>query len=199
MSSLEPEVNEYLIRKLDEVPERPGIYAWYLKLAQGKKKYNEFHSVMVHRNLDVEARGELGEKYSGKMSREDFPFEKKYRKEDFQLENISLPDEKISLVSDIFAPPIYIGISQNLHNRLREHKNSLMKILYYRDEDSDADDETSDSDFGKRIARILKEKNYRDINSLFIKTVEFEDIQREELWAIEYFLNRTFIPIFGRK
>lgn len=210
MSSLGLKVNVYLISKLDEVPERPGLYAWYLKLAKGKEMYNEFHSVMVHRILDVEASGELGEKYSGKMGRKDFEFEKKYRRrsnrENFRFENIFLTDEQVSMVTATFAPPIYIGISRNLHNRLREHKreletslNSINKNTNNEIPDFNSDSASESSAFGERIARVLRDKNYIGTNSLFIKTVEFDNIQKEELFDIEYFLNRTFTPIFGKK
>jgi len=111
------------------------------------------------------------------------------------------------IACELLCPPLYIGISKRLNFRLQTHKKMLENIIYSDRDDSEINDTNIESDtekesryFGVRIGTIVKRTEHIRLTSFFVKTIQLNlEYSTEELRKIEKFLNRTFIPLYGRK
>lgn len=174
---------------------KPGIYAWFL-IFKKRNSINEYSEVFHQKKLDAKISGNLGENYEGPLRQ----IPKVFKKDLFKKNNLSL-------ISKAFAPPIYIGVSNDLCSRLIQHADELDDILYSSKyeyvhdlSDEDLDSPRESKYFASRLGKVLKKKKSIDLNSLLIKTCEFDDIMtRQEIYSLEYFLNRTYKPLYGRK
>ncbi|GAA6618142.1 hypothetical protein [Scytonema sp. NUACC26] len=185
----------YSVRKLQEVSEVPGIYAWYLLYNQ-KIDLQAYHSVYKQRQLFSFLKGNLQDNYQGTLSAQPYLFDK--------------PVQDLNLLAgaiDVFSPPIYIGVSNNLKRRLLTHITMLNHILYADHvEDivdiieSDIDSDKESKHFAQRISSVIKGINGIGLNSFRVKVIELAPgYSSTMLVEVENFLNRTFIPYYGRR
>jgi hypothetical protein len=186
----------------------PGIYAWYIRVLRGAQNADDlmpYSALFGAKRLNLVATGTLGETYNGQLNRA-AAFAS--RSPEFAA--------MIASASTIFCPPLYIGISLNIHKRLKSHRDALQLALSggtpsiaalttttpsspTSSEDSIEDTDQESSLFGERLGRLLREQNISDINNLFIKVIYQDAYDRKELLHSEAFVNRTFLPLYGRK
>lgn len=186
----------YKATELYKVPESPGIYSWHI--GSSPVNFNHYFKAFKQKKLSVSINGHLKEEYDGEIRR-------KYFDKDF---DISLDQQLCELASTIFCPPLYIGISKNLNKRLNQHFRELEKIYNGTIKLStppnvgktDFDTIIESSHFAQRIGHTLFNLNKISLRDIFIKTVELDkSYSWTKLQKVEKYLNRTFIPIYGRK
>lgn len=184
----------YRFGELSEIPSVPGIYSWYLEVDYvNVTKYSElFHM----RRLQVEAKGELTENYSGTI----------YKKPKTFDSSVHYDLSLFQVASFAFCPPLYIGISKNLKARFTDHFsefNSLVmpfsgtptKILK-----TQIDTLSESSALAQRLAICFNTLGIFDKSAIFIKTIEMPNgYDWGKLQKIEKYLNRSYYPILGRK
>lgn len=188
------------IYKLSEnhlIPSVPGIYSWHIGFE--KKGYNDYFKAFKQKRLDVNLKGSLKEQYSGKIWNS-------YHSKDFSSTTFDF--DLCEYASSVFCPPVYIGISKDLKARLATHIRELEKIYTGKVKlskpkkvgQTDFDTIIESSHFAQRIGFTLAELKSISIDSLFIKTVELDKTYAwSDLQKVEKYVNRTFIPIYGRK
>jgi len=188
-------VKLYLPNQLGDIPELPGIYAWYISPRMHTKP-QVYHEVFKQRELYSFVRGTLQDNYEGQLTAKPYTFD--------------IIQDKSLLIEAVrqFSPPIYIGISINLQKRIRTHIKMLNKFVYSRqgDEVSDISGTEIDSEkesqyFAQRIGTVIRNsKDSIDINSFTIKIMQLDkNCPKRKLLEVEKFLNRTFIPYYGRR
>ena len=179
------------------IPSVPGIYSWHIGFE--KKGYNDYYKAFKQKRLDVNLKGNLKEQYSGRIKNS-------YHSRDFSISSFDF--DLCDYASTVFCPPIYIGISKNLNIRLATHIRELEKIYTGKLKlskpskvgQTDFDTIVESAHFAQRIGFTLVELNNIGIDSLFIKTIELDKSYTwSNLQKVEKYINRTFIPIYGRK
>ena len=102
-----------------------------------------------------------------------------------------------------FAPPLYIGISTNLKQRLKTHVRQLQECIDkgYGDKveslsRDNVDSEKESSYFGKRMAKALVDYELSK-NGLYVRVVFSNKV--EKLKPLESVLNSFFVPPYGRR
>lgn len=181
MSSIKKRFETYKAADVDDAPEAPGFYAWYLRL-NSKDSFLDYHEVFKDRSLTTRARGDLLEEYSGELSLQEVDLE--------MVNDFSLLKEATAA----FSPPLYIGITvdRTLKRRLKEHRKVLNDSIYGGVEDP--------GEFGERIALVLNRGGNISVNDFFTRVIPVENPEsRKQLQEIEYYLNRTYVPIYGKK
>lgn len=188
-------------RDVEKTEEKPGIYAWYARLGKAVQDQAQpgwtFAQFFLNRELIVEAKGSLREAYRGRIFRQ--------TDADFRDRN-----DLIEGATTVFCPPIYIGISKNIRNRLTTHVRKLREVLASAPEaagnsaesvkagvQTDTDEESSV--FGSRIGAKLHDAGLRSEEILFVKVMYVERSASSQLRDTEYLLNRSFFPVFGKR
>lgn len=191
----------YRVTEIHDVPEMPGMYSWHLICLEDERW--DYHTFFKQITYDIHLKNFLGDEYKGEVSAEDF--------RDLSR-NDTTGDEFMKLATAFFSPPIYIGISEkDVSSRLSDHKrilseiinkgrvpNSLHEIFRERAELKYQDL----SQFAERAGELVIERELFERNFL-IKVINFKDgnSYRDaefDIKELEYFLNRTFIPLLGR-
>ena len=187
----------YKLIELDKIPKSPGIYAWYLMA--DKSNFFDYYKIYKQKKVEVIIEGNLKEKYNGEVRNI-------YHDKDFKDTGVDF--DLCNLASLAFSPPLYIGISINLNKRIKDHANELQKIYYDQIalsaptslQKTDFDTIVESRHFAQRIGFTIKSFPSIDLNSLFIKTIELPSgYSWATLQSVERYLNRTYIPIYGRK
>jgi len=188
-------VKLYLPNQLGDIPELPGIYAWYIS-PRTHTKPQVYHEVFKQRELYSFVRGTLQDNYEGQLTAKPYTFE--------ILQDQGLLIEAVRQ----FAPPIYIGISINLQKRIQSHIKMLNEFVYSRQKDLvsnvsdiEVDSEKESQYFAQRIGAVIRNsKDSIDLNSFTIKIIPLhKNYPKSKLFEVESFLNRTFIPYYGRR
>ena len=179
-----------------KIPELPGIYAWYIQYGKNTKA-QVYHDVFKQKEFRSLIKGTLQDSYEGCLSAKPYPFLEDIQNLDLLMEGVRQ-----------FSPPLYIGISVNLRQRIRTHLSSLNEFLYSRRpsytaeiSEMELDSEIESNYFAQRIGAVIKQNmDSLDINSFFIKVIELDKhYPKSGLLEVEKFLNRTFIPHYGRR
>lgn len=101
-----------------------------------------------------------------------------------------------------FAPPLYIGISKNLGQRLKAHRRQLLDEFFsgeIRDDPDigfESDSEEESSYFAKRVAREMRRFGVTP-EELYVKCLVAPDART--LRPLEKVVNRMFLPAYGRR
>ena len=117
------------------------------------------------------------------------------------------------MTSVLFAPPLYIGKSTDLFMRLKTHTDELRRLISDKEIiqitfDNVPNDTLEEStSFAKRIVAFLNSNLNKDnrrqysITSFIIKVIKIksDNIGDKEIKDLEFFFNRTFKPILGKK
>lgn len=188
-------VQTYLPNQVGDIPELPGIYAWYI-LPRMHTQPQVYHEIFKQRELHSLIRGTLQDNYEGRLTAKSYTFG--------SIQDQSLLIEAVSQ----FAPPIYIGISINLQRRIITHVKMLNEFVYssqearsYEVSDTEIDSEKESQYFAQRIGSVIRKANPSiDINCFVIKIIKLDkNYSKKKLFEVEKFLNRTFIPYYGRR
>lgn len=187
----------YRINEITKIPSKPGIYGWFISVNQ--HNFDDYFKVFKQKRIKINIKGNLNEEYDGNV------------KNIFSSKNFASPtiDHALcELSSYIFCPPIYIGISKDLNKRLTEHTGELNKIITGKIKPSsplklgqtDFDTMYESKHFAQRVGFVLHSLNIFNINPIFIKTIELPlTYSWIQLQKVEKYLNRTYLPIYGRK
>ncbi len=187
----------YKATQLYDVPKVPGIYSWHINTTE--LNFKDYFKVFKQKKINVNLSGNLKEKYLGEIRNV-------YHDKDFNF-----PSTDYSLcefASFAFCPPMYIGISVNLHSRLNDHYRELEKIHFGKVKlgaskklDRTRFDTIFESQhFAQRLGHTLVDLKNLKLDSVFIKTIELDvGYAKSELHKVEKYLNRTFIPLYGRR
>ena len=179
-----------------EAQDRPGWYGWYIRPSKTLDRsldFSRYAEIFCSKALEVTASAPLKELYRGKVKRE--------------LDTSTLCSSTNSYmdeVSSVFCPPIYIGISKRIKQRLTNHVRALNDVLYGSSESTQIDQSTGDDSeeesrfFGQRIGNLLQANGFKSSDVLYVKVVYQDKYDPSELRAAEYFVNRTFLPLCGR-
>jgi len=187
----------YRLVDFDQIPHNPGIYSWYLIADQ--INFDDYFKIFKQKKVGVNVEGELREAYTGEAKATYNVSDYSDNPVDFTLFN---------LISYIYSPPLYIGISINLNERLNTHKSELEKILSGKQKLTTStipgrtsfDDILESKHFAQRVGFSIKAHNNIGTASMYIKTIEAPlGYPRNNLLKIEKYFNRTYTPIYGRK
>ena len=194
--------NRYSIAQLVNLPNVPGIYAWYF-VFDPQINHVDYHKVFKNKRINIGIKGNLQEIYKGSL--ECFPH---------TFSNHPISDlSALAECTDFFSPPIYIGIAKkSLADRLPQHVDKLTRLLYPKHPKAQAQaaaaqaattvvtDDDDSSIFAQRIHSAISGIKNVGLTSFVVKTVEMTPNYPEvEIRALEYFLNRTYVPIYGRR
>lgn len=180
-------IQVYTSVTFDKIPQVPGVYAWFYPITPPSKEINdleiELSSIL---NYDSKLKGEKNSKgdvefnwkkievsLSEKPNKE-FTSNAKNQWDQFKNDkNIFRDLQKIMLVASILMPPLYIGKTQNLRERCRQHRRS-------NDNDS--------NNFNNRFEEFTKNKKLKNGKEFLYKKVEeliFVCIRTDSLGGIE--------------
>lgn len=217
---------KYCWTEISSIPQKSGVYAWYylpeitdfdlrkiideIELHQqngdSESSYNlvkYFLQNFLFRYFQEEPyqatlRGALKPKYEG------FVEHKPELSEDLLMRIVEEPERLITVKKVLeksapdFASPIYIGMSENLGNRLKRHKSLIEKYSSQSSSQSNLqqsynkESEDRDKSFAMRIcARSIPPTR------LFVMVNVLEDTGKRYV-DIENILNRIHYPLLGR-
>jgi len=187
----------YKLKEFGNLPESPGLYSWHINFSN----INQFQyfQLFKQKKINIDIQGNLKEAYRGEV---------KGHFNDQDFDSINLDHDLCEFASYVFCPPLYIGISKNLKKRLRTHFSELEKI--YNGEmqlpsiskvgQTEFDTIVESSHFAQRLGFTIRTLGNIKLDDIFVKTIELDQkFSWIELQKVEKYLNRTFIPIYGRK
>lgn len=187
----------YRIKELHKVPDVPGLYSWHINATN--LNFNAYFKAFKQKKIRVSLEGNLKEEYKGEIKRS-------YFERDF--DSPSIDHDLCEFASHVFCPPLYIGISKQLKIRLSDHLDELEKIYNGTIKlsppkklgQTDFDTIVESSHFAQRFGFTLRELKNIKLDEVFVKTIELDSTYKwAALQKVEKYLNRTFIPIYGRK
>jgi len=186
-------VTTHRANDLSSIGDNLGIYSWFLSYDY-KSERDEYHKIFRSSQLESEVKGVFKDVYSGKIQQKEYDFEKEMSFSKF-----------LNVASLAFCPPLYIGISKNLSDRLETHRNKLNSLINNESSRNLIDDAKPDTDeesenFAIRLSRVINETDTIGIRNLRIKVLEAtEKLDRDQVMDVEHYLNRTYTPFYGRK
>ncbi|MBD3330539.1 hypothetical protein GF354_03330 [Candidatus Peregrinibacteria bacterium] len=192
--------NIYFLNEFWNIPAEPGIYCWRIQFNRNMDLLN-YHKLFKQKRFDVKLKGNFQDYYKGKVQAEAL---KKIDKTIMQF-----PMDKLDLIekaTKLFCPPLYIGISNSLYHRLEIHSDQLQRKLFSNKEKNSFDSNQINPDtdeestyFGERLGAALKKLNEITMSVIYVQIILAEKkFEIESLKTIEYYLNRTYAPLFGR-
>lgn len=158
----------------------------------------EYHEFFKRKKLKARIRGHLMERYDGVFLAAPAIFKS-------PVADLDL----LAFASEHFAPPVYIGISETLNDRLETHANELTKLIYTGPPPPSAT--FTSAEISEGLTKLYREPSFAEragtaiqtipnlgVNSFIVKVVEMPaGYSKQHLESVEYFLNRTFIPMYG--
>lgn len=181
--------------ELEALDDEPGLYSWHLT-PRFPGETAAAQSLYSAGTLSGTLNANLGRVYDGKFS--------------VRALTTEVRDEAwdaIAFFSEYSSPPIYIGQSATLRTRLTTHATALRRELYSINVDFSDDHRglvTSDTDqesaqFAVRLAKAMRARGLGSLNSLRIRVYTGNCFHEKSLRLnAERWLNRTYVPIFGR-
>ncbi len=180
----------------DNLPEKPGIYAWFMRLDKKNPEQSKALMDTIFRasSLHAEVKGVMNLLYRGELLK---------KSTDKEITNYDLFSDFLVMCSY----PLYIGMSTNLRDRLKTHKRMIENISedqylsFLSNAESLSDSAEESRYFAARLMKSLGSYKIMGMNSLYVKYVCIDDsqISRGELLAVEAFGNTLFNPVFGRR
>jgi hypothetical protein len=180
----------YTKETFDKIPDKPGIYAWYLPLRIKGENPSEFvanHSELV--SYDSSIKGHPVKNQSIEFSWDSIKLNLEKRFSNFSSEAdqgrasmkkwSKIREDKDStdtlkevlMLSTLFTNPLYVGLTGSLITRFNQHQSS-----FYKDKNS----------FGKRFNLHSKSVG-KDIklNDLLFVTIELDDNEKDTFAVLE--------------
>ena len=178
----------------DEIPNKPGIYAWFIRFNQNSPKESKdlLDCLFKGNELNAEISGVMNLVYSGTL---------KKRGSDNSIDNGSVFSEFLSMV----PYPLYIGMSMTLKSRIETHRRMIESISeenyqgFIDPETVQSDSEEESRYFASRLMSVFKENKSMATKFLYLKYLVADDATRKELCQVEKYGNTIFNPIFGRR
>jgi hypothetical protein len=187
----------YKLKDFGKLPDTPGLYSWHINFSAINNDH--YFQVFKQKKVKVNINGNLKENYLGEI----------YGSFDTKDFDTSILDHDLcEYASYAFCPPLYIGISGKLQTRLTQHYTELEKIYVGKKiipptttiRHTELDTALESSHFAERIGYILNKLKNIKLDDIFVKTIELDSSYSwTDLQKVEKYLNRTFIPIYGRK
>lgn len=193
-----------------------GLYSWHLYPndtdPDGLEKY---HSLYGNKSYKATIESKFGEVYKGDdidyVGREDIL--KKIRDKKFTGTQEEIWAFKLS--SMFLSPPIYVGRSENLATRLKNHFEELghkiavnINSLESPEETKDENDEETSSSFAYRVCSFVRQdeleygaENKFEIGNFIVKVIVFNKnsgLDYDKIKDLEYILNRSYKPVIGK-
>ncbi|MHB8712503.1 MAG: hypothetical protein ACYC9T_09365 [Trichloromonadaceae bacterium] len=202
---------------LDLAPEGAGIYAWYmrpeLRLADLSDKdltINNLFRLAKQLSLpgfEVEARGHLSLSLKGRLDHVCLAPENSPGFTS-SVESILDNDKKRELFAKIlntatpnFMSPLYIGVTINIRQRLRQHRQDIENFrIMQRSGFGDSAIDNAKQKFALEIVkRGIPSRRLQVYVSSGFDSNSDPEAERETAEAVETILNRLFYPILGRR
>jgi len=190
-------INFAALNDLDSVPTGPGWYAWFQ--IPGTWSPESFQ-LYRHSKVESSVSGIFNLTFEGKLNATGAEYQPTFDATDG---NQSLDVLKSLFIA--FAPPLYIGLSKNLHSRLKTHRRNLQDFLQQADSNKanapvkneiEADTDRESQYFGSRIGNALRTLKLSS-DTLYVKCVLASD--PGQLKKIEKTLNFALTPHYGRR
>lgn len=186
-----------LATEIEDVPEEPGIYAWYLPM-RGDSSSNLLQylkSLQQHMKETNPVTSMAGE---GRQKR--FNLERNHPSFDLASDVIqelanSLSSSKIQslasaiLILSFFTEPIYVGMTKSgkgLRGRLKQHLQSVKSF---------DDDMNWTGSFRTRVAQILNDPDYLKRCLIVYMPMSAVNLSDDSTRLIEHILIRTIRPV----
>lgn len=200
------------------VPSKPGVYAWYYRPeltefdleetinrlqsncksgneADGKKVVETFLAEKIFQYFQedpyrVKLEGPLKPRYKGELRHAPFPSPALIDRIIENPDRLRTIKEVLETSSPEFASPIYIGMSENLGERLEQHRKLIQKCRENKLEKRSGDSREHNFAFQICQRNIVPTRLFvavRIIDGLDNRYVDIENI-----------LNRIHYPLFGR-
>lgn len=201
-----------------EAPEGPGLYAWYGNLHYGSADLRDaaaFRRLLDRHSqryaladLPVVIRGPFGRSWSGSAHSESATG---VLSQPSGLQEVSESESDRKAMADLlmslapmFSAPLYVGVSKNVKHRLGTHQRHIVARLDSSEADVDAAS-SRDAEFADRVVGAGFSPSHLTVVVREL-IVEAEDetetaVQRARrlVEAAEWYLNRWFTPVFGRR
>ncbi|MFN7704056.1 MAG: hypothetical protein ACK5OS_05480 [Chryseotalea sp.] len=187
----------YGLSDLHKIPNVPGLYAWYIAVSSAN--FSDYYKIFKQKKVTVKIEGVLQDKYHGEI-------QNIYNDKNFPSAGIDY--DLCEVASLAFSPPLYIGISIDLRKRLIDHSSELTKVLYGKLPlpsplpigKTEFDTIYESAHFALRIGHTIVNYPTVDLASFKIKTLELpKSFTWQDLQRVERYMNRTYIPVYGRK
>ncbi len=216
----------YWWTEISNVPQKPGVYAWYyLPEITDFDLQQTISRIRVYRDdNDIEVaietvksflqnflfqyfqeepyqailRGALKPKYEGSIEHKPELSEELLKRIVEEPERLITIKQVLEKSAPDFASPIYIGMSENLSNRLKRHKKLIEKYSSQllsqntSNRNDKKDGEDRDQSFAMRIC-----SRHIPPTRLFV-TISILDDAGKRYVDIENILNRIHYPLLGR-
>ncbi len=214
----------YWWTELGEVPEKAGVYAWYYspeitdfdleqinselmvcRKTDDTNKASQIVEDFLHNNLfryfqeepyQASLRGPLKPRYEGYFEHTPELSEELVRRIVEEPERLFTIKNVLEKSAPYFASPIYIGMSENLSQRIKTHKKLIEK---YCSSASISGDRSSKEDKGERDRSFAMRISKLSIppTRLFVVIHPYENLGKRYV-DIENILNRIHYPLLGR-
>lgn len=186
----------YRISDVQNIPAVPGIYSWHLWI--DNVNGDKYSQVFKQKRVKVNIKSNLSENYEGDLPHVDM---------DSSIFDSSLDINLCNIASIAMCPPLYIGISKDLKDRLSQHVDEFNKIVKGTIptpvptlSSTQFDTIYESQHFAQRMGFVVSKLSNLNSTNLLIKTIEMPmGYSRLELFKVEKFLNRTYFPIYGRR
>lgn len=193
----------YTNRTKQNIPNGPGIYAWYLPVFFNGEIGETITKTKHYFSYDVNKKDSLNSKFNVEYQWQNFDVSlkasNKYRKQKtiestwHELkENFSSEDEKafsqILMMGSIFNKPLYIGLSKSLSARYEQHVTG-----------------TERNSFFTRFSEFSRANNLDiDMSNLIFMTISLpnkyskdQGLVEKQLKVLEYIFKNVNGPVFG--
>lgn len=203
--------------KKGNIPDKPGVYAWYYKYTISKAEILNLESDLAEADTVI-AKRKLIEAFFRRVVFEKFDEEPYLAKitgklkpnytgslvQDFTIANSFIDKilEEPKAIYDIrdqlndfdisFSSPLYIGMAGDLLDRILQHRDAIIDAKSSQAQEYDWGGVADDGNFAKRFTS-------RKLNSTNLYVV-FKEIESENSIhnPMEYILNRINYPLLGR-
>ena len=196
---------------IESAPKAAGIYCWRYEMSElsdickslienqaEKTTLSDMRSLLKTRlcesfklfNYHITADSPLQPKFSGAITQDNSKLIEKLEANIGDVDFIQDLMHTYRMVSPQFCSPLYIGKAPNgLRRRLKEHKE---KIIRYKQE--------SPSELKRKKSSFAKEFVIRELqpSKLLASCIELPSSGEEMITTLEYLLNRSSYPLFGK-
>lgn len=210
----------YRWTEISDIPQKPGVYAWYYSpeitdydLQDAIKQINnckenkqeesakQIIKIFLEKNIfeyfqeepyQAFLQGSLKPKYVGYLEHRPSITEDLVLRIIEEPERLETVRKVIELSAPNFSSPIYIGMSDKLGNRLKQHKRLIEKYQTEPASQEDVKKENVDQSFAREVCR----RKFLPINLFVVINIIENDGKR--YIDIENILNRIHYPLLGR-
>ena len=233
-------LTHFSMRDVDQAPESPGLYAWYVSFRAGPhdwkiqpspdgdqaidgflgllRKYAGFYEPLP---IGLTGRGSYGAKWEGSLEL-DFPLrenaegasagdEEGMRRIDKLMTSLGNEERRrvmatiLEKASPVFSSPLYIGVAENLRQRLKQHRQDFTKTHDWLRENPEHTEtvRARGKSFGQRAAARNIAMEHLEAWVIDLADEENDEVTKKHLRntaeSAEWLLHRLYSPILGRQ